>query len=251
MKTIITIEARMGSSRLPGKMLLPICEKPILQLVIERLKRVKLANEVVVATTVNLLDDEIEALCKSIDCAYFRGSEPDVLDRLIQTAKAFDAEVIAQTTGDCPLIDPAVVDEAIKIFRESNVDYVSNRLDRTYPTGVDPQVFYTSALERVAEKTNDPDDREHGSYYIYTHPHEFTMKNFKAEDVNLPHYRWLLDYPEDFEFTKAIYERLYPSNPDFTMYDVLKLLEDEPELIKINSMYPVDLTVYKHFEVLP
>lgn len=252
MKTIVTIEARMGSSRLPGKVLKEVCGKPILQHLIERIKRARLPDEVVVATTVNPLDDAIEALCKRIGCAFFRGSEPDITDRLIQTARAFKADLIAQTTGDCPLLDPALVDKAIALFRASKVDYVSNRLTRSYPCGQDVQVFPLAVMERVAARTSDPADREHGSYYIYTHPKEFTMKNFLAENgVRCPEKRWVLDYPEDLAFMRAVYESLYRSNPFFDTLDVLELLRRHPEIEGLNNMYPIDTTPYPHSEVLP
>lgn len=251
MKTIVTIEARMGSSRLPGKVLKEVCGKPVLQHLVERLRRCRLPDEIVVASTVNPLDDAIEALCGRIGVACFRGSEADILDRLIQAARSRGAELIAQTTGDCPLLDPEIVDRGIGLFRASEVDYVSNRLERTWPCGQDVQVFPLAVLERVAARTQDPVDREHGSYYIYTHPREFTMKNFQAPDLRCPAKRWVLDYPEDLEFMREIYGRLYPQKPDFDTYDVLALLEKHPDIEALNAKYPIDTTPYPHWETLP
>lgn len=250
-RTVVTIEARMGSSRLPGKMLLPVCGKPVLQHVIERLQRVLLADELVVATTSQPGDDLIEGLCNDLGVTVYRGSENDVLSRLIEAVEYVGGDVIVQNTGDCPFIDPTVVDRAIEVFHSSDVDYVSNRLRRTYPAGQDPQVFRLDTLKRVAELTEDPEDREHGSYYIYTHPELFTMKNFEAEDIYCPEKRWLLDYPEDFDFMKAVYSRLYLTNPEFNLYDILSLLEEQPEIEGLNSMHPVSLDQYPHKEILP
>jgi spore coat polysaccharide biosynthesis protein SpsF len=250
MKTIVTIEARMGSSRLPGKVLMEVCGKPMLQHMIERVKRAVLPDDVVVASTINPKDDPIEVLCRRIGCSYYRGSEEDITDRLIQTARHHHAHVIVQTTGDCPLHDPDVIDEGIRVYRASSVQYVSNRLNRSWPVGLDTQVYHRGVLEEVARRTMDPEDREHGSYYIYTHPREFTMKNYAAADINCPAKRWCLDYLEDFEFFKAVYERLYPRKPDFTTKDVLALLEAHPEIETINAMHPVDITVYPHSETV-
>jgi len=252
MRTIVTIEARMGSSRLPGKVLEDILGKPVLEHLIDRLRRARLPDAIVVATTVNPLDDAIEALCRRIGCDYHRGSEPDITSRLIATAKASGADLIAQTTGDCPLLDPEVVDEGIRLFRDSAVDYVSNRLERSYPCGQDVQVFPLSVLERVAASTSDPNDREHGSYYIYTHPREFAMRNFLAPDgIRCPEKRWVLDYPEDLEFMRRVYGALYPANPAFTTREVLAWLRAHPEAEAINAMHPIDTTPYPHWERLP
>lgn len=246
MKIIVTIEARMGSTRLPGKVLMQVCNKPLLQHMIERLKRAILPDDIVVATTVNPKDDQIIKLCKKIKCSYYRGSEEDITDRLIKTAHYFNANIIVQTTGDCPLHEATVIDKAIKFYLKSNKDYISNRLDRTYPAGLDTQVYNVNILERVAKKTNDPNDLEHGSLYIYTHPKEFTIDNFKSEDINCPEKRWCLDYQEDYDFFKVIYEKLYPKNPQFNIYDVLELLKKEPELENINKMYPCDIKKYEY-----
>ncbi len=245
MKTIVTIEARMGSTRLPGKILMEVAGKPLLQHQIERLKRAALPDDVVVATTINPLDDAVEEFCRRIGCSYSRGSEENITDRLIQTARRHGADVIVQTTGDCPLHEGAVVDQGLEVYRGAGVEYVSNRMDRTWPTGLDTQVFAVEVLEKVAARTEDPEDLEHGSYYIYTHPDEFTLLNYKSGDIDCPEKRWCLDYPEDYQFFKAIYERLYPANPKFTTYDVLELLKNEPDLEKINSMHPCDVTYYE------
>ncbi len=250
MKIIVTIEARMGSTRLPGKVLKEVCGKPLLQHMIERLRRSEKVDDVVVATTVNPKDNAIEALCHKIACSYYRGSENDITQRLIDTAKHFEADLIVQTTGDCPLHDPFVIDEAVTAYLGSKVEYVSNRLVRTYPTGLDTQVYSPKVLQKVTERTQDATDREHGSYYIYTHPKEFTMKNFSSSQLKCPEKRWCLDYPEDFTLIQKVYEALYPTNPTFDTFDILRFLEKNPELEKINQMHPVDIRPYEYFEIL-
>jgi spore coat polysaccharide biosynthesis protein SpsF len=240
----------MGSSRLPGKVLLESCGKPLLQHMIERLKRCSRADDVVVATTIEKQDDQIIELCEKLSCSFHRGSEEDVLDRLIETGRAHHAEIMVQTTGDCPLIDPQIVDEVINLFINSTVDYVSNRLIPSFPMGLDVQVYKHSILERVAELTQDPNDREHGSYYIYTHPELFTMKNYSSDRWNCPEKRWALDYPEDYQFINSIYNRLYPKTPDFDTSDILSLLEQEPELENLNSCHEVHVVNYPFRETL-
>jgi spore coat polysaccharide biosynthesis protein SpsF len=235
MKIIATIEARMTSSRLPGKVLKPILGRPTLELLIDRLRLARSLNDVVVATTTNPADDAIEALARTLGAGCYRGSENDVLDRVLKTAKSVNAGVIVEITGDCPLIDPGVVDQLVACYLASKFDYVANTLYRTFPRGLDTQVFSTSTLEEVSRLTQDPADREHVSLYIYRHPERFSLHNVKS---GLPEKHWqhrlTVDTPEDFALIETIFERLYPQNPAFTLHDVINLLEREPELTEIN-----------------
>ena len=236
MKTVAIIEARMTSTRLPGKILLPILGKPMLELLIERLKRAKLIDQIVVATTHNPSDDVVEKLTQRIRVGCFRGSEDDVLDRVLCAARANEADVIVEITADCPLIDPSVLDQVIRIYETKNVDYVSNILKRTYPRGMETQVFSTAVLENVARLTQDPVDHEHVSLYIYEHPETFTVFNVasdlpeKYRDIRLT-----VDTVEDFQLINAIYELLYPQNPTFTLTDIINLLGKRKDLLEINQ----------------
>lgn len=235
MKSVAIIEARMTSTRLPKKILLPIVGKPMLELLIERVKRAKLIDQIVVATTQNISDDIVEKLTHRIGVGCFRGSEDDVLDRVLRAAHANEADIIVEITGDCPLIDPIVLDQIIRIYQTKNVDYVSNILKRTYPRGMETQVFSTGVLERVARLTQDPIDREHVSLYIYEHPKTFSLFNVES---NLPEkcadIRLTVDTEKDFQLIKAIYELLYPRNPAFTLGDIMDLLEKRKDLLKLN-----------------
>jgi spore coat polysaccharide biosynthesis protein SpsF len=244
LKIIATIEARMGSTRLPGKILMEVAGKPILQHITERVKRSKLIDEVVVATTTNALDDAVENVCKETKTDFFRGSEPDITARLVDTAHAFHATHIMQLTGDCPFVDPSLIDKCINKYKSSDFDYVSNRLTPTYPCGQDVQFFSVNTLKSVLEKTDDPIDREHGSYFIYNHPELYKLGTFVSPVMNCPEKRWVLDYPEDFEFIKVIYENLYKQNPEFDTFDILRFLEQNPEVEKINSMHSVIVKNY-------
>ena len=236
MKTVAIIEARMTSTRLPGKIMLPVLGKPTLELLIERLKRSKLLDKIVIATTKNSTDDIVEHLADRIGVGCFRGSEDDVLDRVLCAAHAYEADVIVEITGDSPLIDPNILDQVVRIYLKNNLDYVSNDLKVTYPHGMDVQVFSTAVLEKVARLTQDPIDHEHVSLYIYEHPEIFSLVNIES---NLPEKYWnarlCLDTKEDFQLIKAIFELLYPKNPAFTLDDIVDLLETRKDLLELNQ----------------
>ncbi len=236
MKIVCTIEARMKSSRLPGKVLLPVCGKPLLELMIERLRQVPELDGIVIATTADPSCQPIEDLAKRLRVGCFRGSEDDVLDRVLRSARFAQADLIVELTGDCPLMDPDLVSEVICEFRSRDVDYCANVLQRTHPRGMDVQVFPTKVLARVAELTNAPSDREHVSIYIYTHPELFRLHNvtnsLSPEDADL---RLTVDTPDDFKLVSEIFQRLYPANPRFRLADILQLMRKHPELRAINS----------------
>ncbi len=235
-KIVSTIEARYASSRLPGKTLLKICGKPTLELIIERLKKSKYIDEIVVATTINPDCQAIEDLTKKLGVGCFRGSEEDVLDRVLKAAKQYKADIIVELTGDETLIDPKVVDESIEYYLNNKFDYVSNERVRRYPRGLDTKIFSTNVLEEVSRLTNDAADHEHVSLYIYEHPERYSLGSVEApEELNHPDWRWTLDTKEDFEFLKSIYEALYPVKKDFDSYDVLNLLKKKPHLLEINT----------------
>ena len=235
MTTVITIEARMGSSRLPGKVLRPILGKSMLSRMIERLRRVRGADRIVVATTDAPADDPIVALAVAEGVGCHRGSEDDVLQRVLDAAAGANADLIVETTGDCPLIDPGVVDLVIDRFRAANVDYAANVLAPTYPRGLDVQVFPTTVLAEVASLTTDPADREHVSLYIYQHPERFRLLNVASGyPPAVGALRWTVDTAEDLTLVTAVYDALYPSQPTFAWTDVLALLERQPELMLIN-----------------
>jgi spore coat polysaccharide biosynthesis protein SpsF len=236
MKIIATIEARMTSSRLPGKVLLPAQGKPMLARMVERLRLVPSLDGIVVATTVNAADDPIEALAAELGIGCWRGSEEDVLKRVLDAAHAFEADVIVELTGDCPLIDPAIVEQCIVAYKTAGVDYLSNVLERTYPIGMDTQVFATRILDDVARRTDDTADHEHVSLYIYRHPELYSLQNVAAPAALLdPDLRLTLDTPQDYELIGKVFEALLPRGPSFTLADILALLKAEPSLRKIND----------------
>lgn len=235
-KIVATIEARMTSARLPGKVLKYFCGKPDLQHIIERLRRSKYIDDVVVATTINDEDEPVIELCKKLDCHFYRGSEDDVLKRVLDAAKEFDADIIVEITGDCPVIDWRHADYLIEQLFARECDYVANNIERSFPRGYDTQVFPTSVLERVNDITDDPIDHEHVSLYIYRHPEVFKIWNWHAPaHLDHPEYEATLDTIEDYNFICAIYNNLYEKNSDFTCEEVVELLLKRPDIAEINS----------------
>lgn len=233
-KICATIEARMTSSRLPGKVLMEFCGKSDLEHIIERLRRSKYIDEIVVATTVNCQDDAIVELCEKINCKYYRGSEEDVLLRVLESAKSVEADYIVEITGDCPVIDWRHVDKLTEMFFSGEYDYASNTIERSFPRGFDTQIFPVTILEEVNNITRNPVDHEHVSIYIYTHPENYKLLNWKADQtMNHPEIEITLDTKEDYKLIKSIYERLYPSNIDFSSEEVVELLMNNPDLMKV------------------
>lgn len=236
LKIVTMIEARMGSTRLPGKVMMPFVGKPSLGLMIERLKRSKTVDLIIVATTTNKADDVIVDLCKKLDVSFYRGSEEDVLRRVVGAGKKFSADIIVRTTADCPLVDWRIVDRLIKLYRSGDYDYVSNVIERSFPLGFDVEVFSFKKLQEIEKTVTEQVYREHPPYYFYTHPKKFRLKNWKARGkMNWPDLRVTLDTQEDYIVLTKIFEKLHPLNPDFSAEDVVELLHQHPEWVAINS----------------
>ncbi|HPE68989.1 MAG TPA: glycosyltransferase family protein [Thermotogota bacterium] len=230
---VATVEARMRSSRLPGKVLLELAGEPVLLFLVERLRRSRYVDEVVVATTVHPDDDAIERTCMQKKVACFRGSEEDVLRRVLDAARTNRGQLIVEITGDCPFVDPAHVDEMIEMFYSGDYDYVSNMGNRPYPVGFEVQVFPTAVLEKVNELTQNPADHEHVSLYIYTHPELFRVAHREAhDDMYHPDIEVTLDTGEDYRLLRDIAQELHPRNPHFSAGDVVRLLRQHPEWIE-------------------
>lgn len=233
-RVVIIIQARMGATRLPGKPLKHVLDKPLLSYLFERLRRTQNSDEIVVATTQHPRDQAIVDLCREEQIPVYRGSEEDVLDRYYQTAKAASADVIVRVTADCPLIDPQIVDEVINYFLTHQVDYASNVLERTYPRGMDVEVFSFAALERAATEADTPDQREHVTPYFYQNPKKFILGGVKGKE-NHSIFRLTVDTQEDLILISLLIQELYPKKPDFTLNDLLEVLIAHPDWEKINS----------------
>jgi len=218
--------------------------RSLLDYQIERLKRTNNADDIVIATTTNQSDDPVEELCRKLNCYYYRGSEDNVLLRYYEAAKEFQAECVVRINADCPLIDPNVVDKIINHFLSNNTkfDYVSNILESSYPIGLHTEAFSLASLEKVNNNAKDPIDREHVTPYIYKNPDIFKIGSI-THNTDLSHYRWTVDYPEDFDLVKKIIEGIYPVNADFDMHDILAYLGAHPELNDINSGITKEQTI--------
>ena len=218
----------MGSTRLPGKVLKDIAGRPMLSYQMERLRRVKRAERIVVATTDQPADDAVERFCQKEKIACVRGSEHDVLARYHLAIERFPADVVVRITADCPLIDPAIVDEAIAAYEP---DYVSNMLETTYPYGMAVEVFSAQALREAYREAKDPAEREHVTPFIYRHPERYRLRSLTMAP-NLSHHRWTVDTPEDFELVSRLLKTL---KPHFTLQDVLAVLDEHPDWCAINA----------------
>jgi spore coat polysaccharide biosynthesis protein SpsF len=236
MKTLIIVQARMTSTRLPGKVLKEVHGKPLLAYQIERLRRVNLATGIIVATTVNDSDLPIVDLCGRLDIPVTRGSEHNVLARYYEAAKLHGADIIVRVTSDCPVIDPAVIDEVIGFYlaHSADYDYVSNALTLSYPYGMAVEVLPFNVLEEAHREASAEHEREHVTPFIYTRPDRYRIGHV-VHPENRSHHRWTVDTPEDFELVGRIIEALYPEKPAFDTQDILDLLEHHPEWSKINT----------------
>ncbi len=232
MNVVAIIQARMGSTRLPGKVLRDIAGETLLARVIRRVQLAQTLDAVLVATTVAPADDDIVAACDHLGVPVFRGSEQDVLDRYWQAARACRADVIVRITADCPLIDPRVLDQVVTAFLEAQPDYASNVLERTYPRGLDTEVITLAALERAWRQADQPYQRAHVTPYIYQNPERFRLLSVKAE-ADHSYLRWTVDTAPDLAFVQAVFTRL-GGDGTFSWRAVLDLLAREPELAEIN-----------------
>lgn len=233
MNTICIIQARMGSERLPGKILLPLLDQPMLAQIVRRAAQARLLDGVMVATTLDARDDVVADLARERGWTCVRGSENDVLDRYYQAARHVNADHVVRVTGDCPLIDPAVLDHVIAAYHcaAPRVDYASNALVRSYPHGLDVEVFSFAALERAWQEDHNGAWREHVTPYLYRHPELFTLLDV-VNPTNYAQYRVTVDTPQDFELIQRIYE--YFGHGNFTWHEVVSVLEAHPDWLDIN-----------------
>lgn len=236
MKIVAIIQARMGSTRLPGKVMKKILDKPVILWDLERLSFSQYIDQIVVALpegkSNDILAKTIEDYSKNIIIS--RGSENDVLDRYYQAALNTKADVVIRITSDCPLIDPVIVDKVVKEFLDHECDYCSNTLERTYPRGLDTEVMSFKALETAWQQAEHDFEREHVTPYIIENKETFKLHSV-TNNNNHSNLRWTLDTKEDFEFIRTIYQKLHPIRHLFLCEDILLLLASEPEIININK----------------
>ncbi|MBU1199382.1 MAG: glycosyltransferase family protein [Nanoarchaeota archaeon] len=245
-RVVAFIQARMGSTRLPGKVLMPLLEKPMLSYIVERLKKAELVDEIVVATSERPENDKIREFCKKNSISCFSGSEDNVLDRFYKAAKENHADIVIRVTGDCPLIDPQLVGKLVKFFLENEYEYISLATGAgvaneefkgcRFPDGTDTEVFNFEVLEIAWKEAKEALETEHVTPFIWKRPERFKLYSYKS-DVDYSQMRWVVDNKEDFEFIEAIYKALYPKNPNFGMNDVLDFLKRNPILLEKNKHF--------------
>lgn len=238
MKTGVIVQTRVGSTRLPGKVMLDLCGKPVIDHVIDRLKQSRLLDEIIIATTTHERDAIIVEQAKKNGVKRFCGSEDDVLSRYYYAAKENNLDVVVRVTSDCPLIDPAILDDVVDFYMRNNYKLVTNAgtdlNQRTFPRGLDVEVFSFSALEYAFNNAQESYQREHVTPYLYEIYSDSVY--YYKNDIDYSNFRWTLDTVEDYALISAIYERLYKEyDSKFGFYEVLELMKSNPELVKINA----------------
>jgi spore coat polysaccharide biosynthesis protein SpsF len=230
---VAIVQARMTSTRLPGKVLMPIRGRPMLAWQLDRLGHIREDVRLAVATTTNQSDDRVVALCETMQIPVIRGSEGDVLDRYRTAASLLGADPIIRITSDCPLIDPDVTRQVLELWETERVDYASNTIERTFPQGLDTEVLSAAALDSAWHGATERFEREHVTPYIYLRPDRFRLANLVGATDESRH-RWTVDTPEDLAFVRAVYHALAADRPDFRTADVLALIAERPALGLIN-----------------
>ena len=235
-KIAAIVQARMTSTRLPGKVLMEIVGKPMLWHVVNRLKFSKKLDNIILAIPNTKENDILEKFAKNNKIKYFRGSEEDVLSRYYEAAKKFDIDVVVRITSDCPLIDPEIVDVVIERHLKSNADYTANILKRTFPKGLDTEVFSFEVLEKAYQKAKEMYQREHVTPYIYENSSIFKLQNIEADDkLRQPELRLTVDTKKDLKLVREIYRHLYKPEEIFYIEEIVDLFKEHPELLKINQ----------------
>ena len=248
-KILIIVQARATSSRLPNKILLSILGETLLSRMIERLMQVKHSVQIVIATSENEEDNVIKTEAEFIGIPCFRGSLDNLLDRHYQTALKYEADIVLKIPSDCPLIDPRIVDKGLDYFikNREQFDYVSNLHPATYPDGNDVEIMTMECLSKAWHEAKRPLELEHTTPYIWENPDKFSIGNFaweKGLDYSMSH-RFTIDYRKDYFFIKKVFEELYFANPQFSLEDILNLLDRKPEIYKINAEY-AGVNWYRH-----
>ena len=236
MKIVIISQARMTSKRLPGKVLKKVAGKSLLEHQIERLRRTRMSDEIVIATTINETDIPIVETCERLNVSYYRGPEEDVLTRYYEAATKFKADVVVRVTSDCPVIDPVIIDSVITLFLKNypEFDYVSNDHKRTFPRGMDTEVFSFKTLKETFNEAKSKIDREHVTLFIRHQDNHYKLGDLTYHENQSSH-RWTVDTQEDLNLVSKIIQALYPVKANFTLEDMLKLIENNPKWAKINA----------------
>jgi len=245
-KVVAIIQARMGSTRMPGKVLKPLLGKPMLLYIVERLRKAKGIDDVVIATSERPENDKIREFCKENHINYFSGSEENVLDRFYKAAKEDKADIVIRVTGDCPLIDPQLIEKVVEFFLENNYDFiglatgagVANEEFKgfRFPDGVDTEIFRFDILETAWKEAKEALETEHVTPFIWKRPERFKVYTYKS-DVDYSQMRWVVDNKEDFDLIESIYKELYSRKPNFGIQEVVNFFKKNPELLEKNKHF--------------
>lgn len=228
----------MGSTRLPGKVLMQLQGKPILEHIVDFLRYSKMTNRIVIATSELPEDDPIEELSKHLQISCYRGSANDVLARYYECAKKFDGDLIVRITADDPLVNPELIDEIVQVCMQTNCDYATNILHKTYPIGICGEAFTFKILQKLYEQQKDSLSREHVTYHITENPHLYNIREvFAPEKLRRPHWRLTVDYKEDFDLISEIFTKLYDANSYIKYASLVRLLDENKHLLQINEKY--------------
>ena len=236
---VAIVQARMGSTRLPGKVLMEIDGEPLLGIMLSRVAKAKLLDKTIIATSDLPTDDDIEEFCQKNGYECFRGSENDVLSRYYKCAKKYKADVVVRLTADCPLIDPKIIDSVINFFWEKSVDYAGNTVPpetSKFPDGSDVEVFTFKSLEKAYKKAKNPKDREHVTFYLWKYNHGFTTAQFSLSN-DWSKYRFTVDYPEDFEVVEYLIQTINNNDISGNLNEIIDLLDKNPIVKEMNSAY--------------
>lgn len=236
---VAIIQARMGSTRLPGKILMEVDGTPLLGYQVQRVKKARLLDKVIVATSDLPADDIVARYCGENGIECFRGSESDVLSRYYDCARALKAEVIVRLTGDCPFSDPQIIDDLVRLYQETGVDYAANTVPpetSTFPDGSDVEIFSRQALERAHREAQFPQDREHVTFYFWKEDHGFSTVQLQGEK-NLAGYRFTVDYPEDFEVASYVIHELTKRGSFGHLAEIIEIIDANPEVKMKNGKY--------------
>jgi spore coat polysaccharide biosynthesis protein SpsF len=229
---VASIEARMTSTRLQGKVLMPCVGRPMLELMVERIRRSRYIDAIVVATTINATDDPIVELVQRLGIRFYRGSEFDVAGRVTSAMQQAKADIVVQLTADCPIIDPEIIDQLVRIYSANEFDHVSNTILRSYPDGLDVQVASLAILEQCYAWCETDEDREHLFYTIRKHRDKITTFQVLAPpELCWPQWRWTLDTMDDYHRICRIYEHFYSKNPTFTSGEIAAFMLSDPGLM--------------------
>lgn len=233
-KIVAIIQARMGSSRLPGKTLVDILGKPLLYHIVQRIKASKYIDEIIIATTTESIDQAIVKFAKENDLLFYMGSVNDVLDRFYNASIRVNADIVVRITADDPFKDPVIIDKVITyLITHPELDYASNTIKPTYPEGLDVEVLRFNALKNAYENAKLRSEREHVTPYVWKNPEKFNIANIE-NDKDLSYYRWTLDYEEDLEFVRKVYSGIYKGEV-FLLDDILFFLKENPHISNLNK----------------